>query len=138
MCCGAIYQFEGEIIKTYFPNPKAKLPVRTKGGEIELIDWGRREAQDGQLPLGGWARLESIRDGVWDKYFFHHVKVMIDQFMEKDRATGASEWFGVNKGQYVHGIVANDAETTRLYVVTIEPDFEGAIHDRWPRVLTLS
>ena len=68
MCGGVYYTHKGEEIKTYFPNPYANLPVRMKDSSIELIAWGRHESQDGELPLGGWARQESIKEGHWDKW----------------------------------------------------------------------
>jgi len=56
MCGGVQYQYKGEIVKTYFPNPNAELPILMKNKSIELIRWGRRKEQQGHLPQGGWAR----------------------------------------------------------------------------------
>ena len=83
MCGGVYYQHNGQDIRVYFPNPKATLPVLTKKKEIELLPWGRRKEQKGHLPLGGWARLDSIYAGRWDKWFPVPVKLPIQQFMEK-------------------------------------------------------
>jgi hypothetical protein len=48
-----------------------------KDGNISLLPWGRRKEQEGNLPLGGWARLDSI----------NAVKIAVEAFMEK------SHWF---------------------------------------------
>ena len=55
--------------KGYFPSPQAALPVRLKSGGHVLLPWGRREGEAGALPIGGWARHESILVGKWDRFF---------------------------------------------------------------------
>lgn len=134
MCGGVMYIRDNEIKKVYFPNPYAELPVLKNDGSLDYIRWGRREKQPGELPLGGWCRLESLKKGIWDKYFPKHCKIRVDEFMERDRATGQSHWFSVTKGSYIHGVIARSEDEIRLYVVTIAaPDND--IHDRWPRIL---
>jgi hypothetical protein len=135
MCGGVYYQHEDQDIRVYFPNPKATLPVITKGKKIELLPWGRRKEQAGHLPLGGWARLDSIYAGRWDKWFPVPVKLPIQQFMEKD-IEGNSHWFDLTKGQFIQGLIARDKHEQRVYVVTITPELESAVHDRWPRILS--
>ena len=134
MCGGVMFMHEEKLIKTYFPNPKSTLPVKMKGNNNKLIPWGRRKDQKGGLPLGGWARLDSIESGVWDKYFPVPVKLSIGEFMEKDQATGASHWFTVTEGSFIQGLIARNNHEVRVYVVTIAPT-ETEIHDRWPRIL---
>ncbi len=135
MCGGVYYTHNGQDIRVYFPNPKATLPVITKKKEIELLPWGRRREQSGNLPLGGWARLDSIYAGRWDKWFPIPVKLPIKQFMEKD-IQGSSHWFDITKGQFIQGLIARDKYEQRIYVVTVTPELEDAIHDRWPRILS--
>lgn len=135
MCGGASYTHNGEHMRVYFPNPKAKLPVITKESDTKLILWGRRKGQSGKLPLGGWARLDSIHAGIWDRWFPKPVKIPVQSFMEKDHE-GKSHWFDLVKGQWVQGLVAVEKQEQRLYVVTIEPELEHSIHDRWPRVMS--
>jgi hypothetical protein len=135
MCGGVYYNFGSEDIRVYFPNPKAMLPVIKKNGEASLLPWGRRKEQAGRLPMGGWARLDSIYAGRWDRWFPVSVKISILQFMEKD-ISGTSHWFDLTKGQIIQGLVARFNQEQRVYVVTIEPEFEEAIHDRWPRIIT--
>ncbi len=134
MCGGVMYSYEDDVLTVYFPNPKAVLPVLKRDGDIELLPWGRRQQQAGFLPMGGWARLESIHQGKWDKYFPTPVKIPLLKFMEKD-LEGTSHWFDVMSGQYVQGLIAHNQTEQRLYVVTIAPDKEDAIFHRWPRVV---
>lgn len=134
MCGGVAYIYHGQQQKIYFPNPQAKLPVLKKGGEVELLPWGRRCEQEGHLPMGGWARLESIKQNRWDKYFPRPVKVVVDSFMEKD-IEGQSHWFPLMNGQYIQGLVAQYQQERRLYVVTVVPEHSHAVHERWPRII---
>jgi len=134
--CGGVYFQQGDaVLRMYFPNPKAVLPVQKKDGGLILLPWGRRQQQTGNLPLGGWARLDSIYAGRWDKYFPIPLKIPVLSFMEKD-FEGNSHWYDLNKGQYLQGVLARDHNEHRVYVVTIEPEIEDAqIHSRWVRVV---
>jgi hypothetical protein len=135
MCGGVYYKFGDGDFRVYFPNPKATLPVILKDGSIELCPWGRRREQAGALPMGGWARLDSIYSGRWDKWFPKPVKLPVLQFMEKD-VSGQSHWFDVMKGQFIQGLIARAGTEQRVYVVTVTPEFDDAVHDRWPRIIT--
>lgn len=134
MCGGVYYCYKDRETRVFFPNPKATLPVRTRDGEIQLLPWGRRQHQVGKLPLGGWARLDSIYGGRWDRWFPRAVKLPIHSFMEKD-IENKSHWYELTKGQWIQGLVARDNQEQRVYVVTIEPERDDAVHDRWPRIL---
>lgn len=135
MCGGVYYSINGQDVRVYFPNPKATLPVKKRSGEIDLLPWGRRKEQGGILPLGGWARLDSIYAGRWDKWFPVSVKIPVKSFMEKD-VEGHSHWFDLTKGQWIQGLVARTGQEQRIYVVTVVPEMEDAVHDRWPRILS--
>lgn len=134
MCGGVEYIYQGENKRVYFPNPKAHLPVRLKNGEIAYMPWGRRKQQPGQLPMGGWARHDSIKMGVWDKWFPKPVKIIVQQFMEKDMEDN-SHWFDLSRGKWIQGLLARNGQEKRVYVVTITPVLEDAVHDRWPRIM---
>ena len=135
MCGGATFKFNGTEYRVYFPDPNAALPVRTADGDHQLVPWGRRREQQGSLPPGGWARLDSIRAGKWERWQPRPVKIDLDAFMEKDHH-GKSHWFDLKDGEYIQGLVATMKDEMRLYVVTTEPSQEDAeIHDRWPRVM---
>ena len=135
MCGGIYFSFEGDELRIYFPNPKAVLPVLRKDGSVVLIPWGRRKEQAGILPLGGWARLDSIHSGRWDRWFPVPVKLPIKSFMEKD-IEGSTRWYDLTKGKYVQGLIAREGSEQRVYVVTVEPGMSNAEHERWPRILS--
>ncbi len=63
-----IFKHQGKTHTVYFARPKAMLPVRLHSGEIVLATWGRRQQENSEMPLGGWARLESIHGGKWSQY----------------------------------------------------------------------
>ena len=135
MCGGVYYSHKGQDTRVYFPNPRAVLPVRAKNGEIQLLPWGRRSEQAGRLPRGGWARLDSIYSGRWERWFPIPVKIPVKSFMEKD-IEGHSHWYDLTKGKWLQGLIARDRYEQRVYVVTIEPEMEDAVHNRWPRIMS--
>ena len=135
MMCGAIsFEDNGELVNVYFPNPRAMLPVLTKQQERVKLPWGRRKNQTGNLPMGGWARLDSIHQGRWNKYFAKPVKLAVSAFMEKD-IEGTPHWYPIIKGQYLQGLLAQYGGERRIYVVTITPQREDSLHERWPRII---
>ena len=135
MCGGVYYTIQNQDTRVYFPNPKALLPVKTRAGGIKTLAWGRRREQAGALPLGGWARLDSIYAGRWDRWFPVPVKIPVKSFMEKD-LEGHNHWFDLTRGQWIQGLVARYQHERRVYVVTIEPELPEAVHDRWPRIMS--
>ncbi len=135
MCGGGVYMSEEQECRCYFPNPHARLPVMTRRGDTAMVVWGRRRDESGQLPLGGWARLESIRTGVWSRWQPRPVRLQLQGFMEKD-IEGKSHWFELTPGQWVQGLVARQGNEQRVYVVTINPEMPEAVHPRWPRIVS--
>jgi hypothetical protein len=135
MCGGVYFEYQGNVLRQYFPNPKAVLPVQKKENSIILLPCGRRQTQVGNLPMGGWARLDSIYGGRWDKFFPKPLKIPVLSFMEKD-FEGNPHWYDLNKGQYLQGLLARDNNEQQIYVVTIESALEDSqIHPRWVRVV---
>jgi hypothetical protein len=55
--------------------------------------------------------------------------------MEKD-IEGNSRWFDITPGKWIQGLVAHWDKERRIYVVTITPETEDAVHQRWPRILS--
>lgn len=130
------YNYYGNEITTYFRNGIAQLPVRKKNGNIQLMSWGRRQEQAGNLPLGGWAKLDNIEAGKWEKYFPIAVKIPAMRFMEYD-FEGNRHWFTLTPGQWLQGLIARYQQEQRLYIVTIEPEQEDTPFTRWPRIVAL-
>lgn len=137
MCGGVKYRHQGRIVAAYFPNPQAALPVLRRDGGYELLPWGRRQEQPGELPPGGWARLDSIKQGRWERYDPKPVRLAVEEFMEKDRS-GHAHWYRLAAGEWLQGLVATRGPEQRVYVVTLAPTdaLQRAIHARWPRVVT--
>ncbi|MET0028164.1 MAG: hypothetical protein ABW101_11055 [Candidatus Thiodiazotropha sp.] len=135
MCQGVYYLINNQEVRSEFSNPRACLPVRTKGGTVALLPWGRRRQQAGKLPLGGWARLDAIYGGHWDRWRPRPVKLDIRQFMESDIEEKHC-WFDVTPGKWVQGLVAHWEQERRVYVVTITPEMDDALYERWPRILS--
>ncbi|BFM07070.1 hypothetical protein [Halioxenophilus aromaticivorans] len=134
MCGGVRFQANGDELKIYFPNPKAVLPVRTKNNGHELVAWGRRETQSGFMPRGGWARLDSIHAGKWSQYSPIPVKIDVQAFMEKD-LNNTSQWYELQPGEFIQGLVATLGQECRLYVVTELNPNSNHKSQRWPRVI---
>lgn len=131
---GVMYCYQNEIRTVYFANPKATLPARLKSGEMKLFLWGRRKTQPGELPLGGWANLQTIYKGKWDPYLPKPVRLPIIKFMEKD-FEGNTHWYDVTSGQWIQGLLAQENNEIRIYIVTLTPELHTICHDRWPRIM---
>lgn len=134
MCVAVCYEAENKTIITHFAQSKAILPVKTRSQEVKLIAWGRRTGERSQLPLGGWASLEAIKQGKWDHYFPQPVKISVKKFMEQD-IEGRSLWFDVTGGHWLQGLLITRNSEHRVYLVTICPELPEAIFPRWPRIL---
>lgn len=134
MAEGVMYHYQDQIHTVYFPNPKAALPVRLTNGQVKLVTWGRRSAQVGELPLGGWANLQSIYKGRWDIYIPKPIRLPIIKFMEKD-FEGNTHWYDVTHGQWIQGLLAHEGNELRVYIVTITPEHHNTCHERWPRIM---
>lgn len=127
-----------QAVKVYFPNPKAAFPVVLEDGtDLGWVPWGRRREQPGKGPQGGWAKLETVERGGWEKYHPQRALGLISRYMEKD-AERVSHWFDMNEGYALECLVIGEGEDRRVYVVTTSPPEEYAwIHDRWPMVSAL-
>lgn len=124
----------GKTHTVYFARAQAMLPVRLASGEVRLAMWGRRQYENSEMPLGGWARLESIHGGKWGQYLPRPVHLPIIKFMKTDYE-GKVHWYDMVKGQYVQGVLARCENEFRVYIVTIVPELLDVCHDRWPRII---
>lgn len=131
---GVMYQHQNQTHTVYFANPKALLPVRLANSQIKLLPWGRRTTQQGELPLGGWANLQTIYKGRWDIYIPKPVRIPLIKFMEKD-FEGNTHWYDVTGGHWIQGLVAREQNEIRVYIVTITPELHNINHERWPRIM---
>lgn len=134
MCQAIFYQEEQHSWKIDFQQPQARLPVRLKTGGVIWLNWGRRLIQKGQLPLGGWARMESIMSGQWDPFFPKPVKIPAQGFVEVN-FEGYPQYFKLVKGQSVQGLLARHDQELRVYIVTLTPERSDAAFPRWPKII---
>jgi len=134
MCLDVVYEYLGMEVHTGFDNPRAQLPM-VRRGEVRLLPWGRRPRQAGQLPVGGWARLESIHAGDWDPWFPKPVRLPVQRFCERD-SLGERHWYDITRGKWIQGLVASDGDEQRIYIVTLVPSGTDITFDRWPRILS--
>ena len=134
--CAAI-EFKGRNV--YFRDESPQLPVLLKRGlegidpEVIWIPWGVPYGNNEKhLPEGAYARLESIKQGKWNRWHARPVQLPVSRFMERDPEK-REVWFDLSPGEVIQGCLANDAV---VYVVTVPAPTEFAhIHDRWPRVV---
>lgn len=136
MAEAVIFQIENKIHTISFNHAKALLPVKLKNGEIKLVTWGRRENENSEMPLGGWARLSAIKnDNKWNLYLPKAVQIPVDKFMEKN-FEGKSCWYEVTKGKCIQGLLAREGNEYRVYIVTVDPEDLMNCHYRWPHIIT--
>lgn len=132
-----MFHYENKIHTIYFINAKAVLPVKLKNGEYKLVTWGRREHEESEMPLGGWAKQTSIKNGdktYWNLYSPKPVQIPVEKFMEKN-FEGRSCWYEVTKGKYLQGLLAQQENEFRLYIVTIDPEDPTNCHYKWPNII---
>lgn len=132
-----MFQFEGKPYTVYFNQPRATLPVKLKNGEIKMVTWGRRESENSEMPLGGWARLthiKNMKNQRWSIYLPKPVQIPVQKFMEKD-FEGRPCWYEVVKGKLMQGLLARHENEYRVYVVTIDPEDLANYHYRWPHII---
>lgn len=133
-----IFHHQGKTHTVFFTQPHAMLPVKLKTGDIKLIPWGRRETENNEFPLGGWARLNNIKNGKnssWNLYLPKPVQIPVDKFMERN-FEGKATWYEITKGKCILGLLAQSDNECRVYIVTVDPDDLMTAHYRWPNIVT--
>lgn len=129
-----IYHYHGKLYTVYFSSAKALLPVKLLNGEIRLVAWGRRQLENSEMPVGGWARLAAIHEGKWGPYSPKPVHLPITRFMKTDYE-GKVNWYDLPRGQWIQGLLARSNDEYRVYIVTIVPELLDVCYDRWPRIM---
>lgn len=131
--------------KVYFPIPKAKIPVientvpeADAPPEITFYQWGKRQGEDPEfeVPVTGWARLLSLKEGKWNRYQPRRVQIPAIGWMEKD-ADRQSHWFPIRQHQRILGVMIEQRGEKFVYIVTRPADGPfAAVHDRMPLLVT--
>lgn len=135
MCRAVKFHFDEREWQVRFAQPKAQLPVRDRQASVILLPWGRRPTERGKLPVGGWARFTHLQGGRWDEYNPKPVRILVSGFAATD-VTGAEQWFGIPRGQFIRGLAARMGEELRIYIVTLDASPQEAHFESWPRVLS--
>jgi hypothetical protein len=135
MCRAVRYQFEGEEYEPYFTSPLARLPVRMKNGQQLLVPWGRRPREQCTSPFGPGIRLSAIQSGLWDHLIPKPVKIVVQHFMESD-VTGKPHWFQVTAGQYLQGMLIQQKQGYRVYIVQLDCNSSDICFEQWPRIVS--
>ena len=116
---------KGDHLQVFFWQKKPFLAIDEDDG-VHLYEWGNRE-KNLKLPKTGWARLESIRDGMWDWLSPKVVRVPADFGYEKKK------WFRTPQG--VKAVKIRYNNIIRVYLLTMKADQEYLQytgHDRMP------
>jgi putative SOS response-associated peptidase YedK len=151
MCGGMTYTsidpITGEV-KTrtvYFPIPQAKIPVLPVDGdssepqEPQFCQWGKRRGEDDafDVPVTGWARLLSLKEGKWNRYNPSRVVIPALRWMEKDPQR-QTHWFELQPGRAILGVRLEVQGKAFVYVVTRPAAGDMAdVHDRMPLVVPI-
>ena len=132
-----IFNYQSKHYTVSFTQTNALLPIKLRNGNYQLVTWGRRERENSEMPLGGWARLSNVKDkdNRWKMYLPKPVQIPIIKFMEKD-FEGKSCWYEVTKGKCIQGLLAQDQDEFRVYLVMVEPEDLMNCHYRWPNIIT--
>ncbi len=76
---------------------------------VGLVTWGRREQENSEMPLGGWARLSGVKnekdslDGIYispNPYKFRLINSW-KKILKERRC-----WYEVTKGKCIQGLLA--------------------------------
>lgn len=132
-----IFNYQNKLHTVSYTHTRAMLPIRLKNGEDRLAVWGRREHENSEMPLGGWARLSAIKkekNSRWNSYQPRPVQIFVTKFMERN-FEGNSCWYEITKGQCIQGLLAQHENEYRVYIVTIEPEDLMSCHYRWPHIM---
>jgi hypothetical protein len=143
---GIEYYLEGEAKAVYYDSASPELPVRLRGGCISFYRWGTRGATyyasdnvagwGAKFPETGWAPLEEIKAGKWDRFEPRSVRILAARFLQVDSWT-VPRYFTLKAGQFIQGLLAHiSPHYTRLYVVTVPLPSEHAGEQwQWPRIV---
>ncbi|MDY6821391.1 MAG: hypothetical protein SVN78_07205 [Deferribacterota bacterium] len=134
MCGGLIFNNKDELIRVYFPVPYSTIYYIDSKGVTNKAFWGIRgesEFSDLIFPKTGWAKIESIKSGYWNRFNPEKVYIPAYKYMEKD-PNGNSHWFELKDNEFIMGLLVKSYEHPFVYVITIpSPKDYAHIHDRW-------
>ena len=113
------------IFESFFWEKQPVLPISMPAG-TQLRLWGNK-SQGNNLPLTGWARIESLQSGKWDRWQPEPVDLPLERGYEK------KAWFKFKRG--AKGILVKNEQDERVYIITQNASAEyrqATGHDREP------
>ncbi len=119
-------QRKGDSVQTFFWQNKPFLPAEDESGEIHLYHWGNRD-KFFKMPKTGWAKIESVQDGLWD--WLAPKTVWIPSLMGYEKR----KWFRTPEG--IKGVRVRYHNITRVYLLTTKANqqfLQYTGHDRMP------
>ena len=132
--CQVVFSAGGRTHSPRYCDAGACLPVRLRGGGIQVLPWGRRTEEAGRLPAGGWAALEAIHAGEWQRWQPLPVKVPVTVLYLADLHGDRLAVTPV-MGQCLQGLVARIALERRVYLVALPPLESDVPLPCWPRLV---
>lgn len=124
--------------RVFFPQPHAQVPVIGEDGEVSLLQWGKRDAQEDpefEVPVTGWAKADKLESHFWQKYEPETVLVPALRFSEKGKLP-KSRWFDMPDDTFLMGLKVTRCDKGFVYIVTNPAIGElEKIHPRMPLVV---
>lgn len=94
---------------------------------------GRRPRQAEKITFGGCAYLDAIHGGGPDRYKTRGARLWVKCFAEQD-VEGKVHLHDLTIGKWVAGMMAQEGEGRRMYVVTLRPALAESPYERWPYI----
>ncbi|MDD2717821.1 MAG: hypothetical protein PHW04_18190 [Candidatus Wallbacteria bacterium] len=141
MCVAMVFvnRKSGREYRSFFTDPGSRI-VYLERGNAGLASWGIRstlEHPELKLPVGGWAREESIAKGTWKKYHPEEVLIPAVKFLERDWQKKI-HLFELSDRESIKGLLVREGSLAVVYVITIEsPPELRQIHTRWVKITEL-
>ncbi|MEZ0237880.1 MAG: hypothetical protein ACAH06_07435 [Methylophilaceae bacterium] len=130
MCDGI--EIEGK--KIIFGEGRDLLPITHADEEVNWVIWGERREGD-CYPHGGWVHPGDLKSSSWRPWRPKEVVIPADRFMVRNDR-GKAEWFPLEPGMGIRGMMACRELECRLYIVTTTPPEQYGWARRWPDVVT--
>ncbi len=134
MCQSVHFFYNDELYEADFDKSPIMLPVLKSDYDCDLIQWGSHDFKATGLPVAACAKVEDIKQGLWNKYFPRFVKIPAERFSVLNNA-GQVKWFDMLECSGLRGLLARNSSGTlsRLYVID-QPASSDLIeyHKRFP------
>jgi hypothetical protein len=100
--------------------------------ELPQLEKTPGEDPDIDVPVTGWARFLSLKEGKWSRYNPKRVKIPALHWMEKD-VHKQSHWFELDPAQAILGVMFEPQGERFAYAVT-RPSSGGFVDFHDPRM----